>query len=100
MKIENQEDKVREVVIEYFNEYGELYLPAYIRITESEHIIDIGTSVLCTKWDIGYPGGSFVQALINNDLRGAFERADQVNAQAIKFYLTMMYNVGMPNSLI
>jgi hypothetical protein len=39
-------------------------------------------------------GGGFVQALMNNDLRGAFERADTVNAQAIKFYLMLMYNVG------
>jgi hypothetical protein len=31
---------------------------------------------------------------MNNDLRGAFERADTVNAQAIKFYLMLMYNVG------
>jgi hypothetical protein len=57
-------------------------------------VIDIGTSVLCTKWGIGYPGGGFVQALMNNDLRGAFERADTVNTQAIKFYLMLMYNVG------
>jgi hypothetical protein len=100
MKRQEQENKVRGVVTEYFSKHGELYLPPYILITESEHVIDIGTSVLCTKWGIGYPGGGFVQALMNNDLRGAFERADTVNAQAIKFYLMLMYNVGMPNDLI
>jgi hypothetical protein len=65
----------------------------------SNHIIEIGTSILCTKWNVGYPGGDFVQAVVDNDLREAFGRADDVNQHCIKFYLMLMYNVGAPASL-
>ena len=58
-----------------------------------EHIINCGTSILCTKYEIGYSGGSFVQAIVNNDLHGTFARADSINTEAIKFYCMLMYNV-------
>ena len=59
---------------------------------ERDHIINIGTSVLCTKWNVGYPGGSFVQAIVDNDLQGAFGRADSINQDCIKFYVMLAYN--------
>lgn len=59
-----------------------------------EHIINIGTSVLCTKWGVGYPGGSFVQAVVDNDLREAFGRADAINSDCIKFYVMLIYNTS------
>lgn len=58
-----------------------------------EHIIRIGTSILCTKRGVGYPGGDFVQAIVNNDLMGAFGRADSVNRECIGFYCKLMYNL-------
>lgn len=61
-----------------------------------DHIIQIGTSVLSTKWEVGYPGGSFVQAVVGNDLMGAFGRADEVNRQAIGFYVSLLYNLAKP----
>lgn len=61
-----------------------------------DHIIQIGTSILCTKWQIGYSGGGFVQAVVENDLQRAFANADNVNVKALKFYCQLMYNVGMP----
>lgn len=61
-----------------------------------EHIITCGTSILCTKYGIGYSGGSFVQAVVDNDLRETFARADSTNSEAIKFYCLLMYNVS-PN---
>lgn len=57
-----------------------------------EHIVSIGTSILCTKWGVGFPGGSFVQAVVDNDLMGAFSRADSINSDCIKFYTTLIYN--------
>ena len=58
-----------------------------------EHIIQIGTSILCTKRGVGYPGGSFVQAIVNNDLMGAFGRADRINKDSIEFYCKLLYNL-------
>ena len=59
-----------------------------------EHVVDIGTSVLCAKWEIGYKPGGFVQALIDNDLKGAFRKADKTNENCIGFYLRLMEAVG------
>lgn len=61
-----------------------------------DHIIQIGTSVLSTKWELGPPGGSFVQAVVNNDLMGAFGRADETNRQVIGFYVSLLYNIAKP----
>ncbi len=58
-----------------------------------QHIIRIGTSILCTKREVGYPGGSFVQAIVNNDLMGAFGRADRINRDCIGFYCKLLYNL-------
>lgn len=64
-----------------------------------QHIIQIGTSILCTKWGIGYPGGSFVQAVVDNDLMSAVSKADNTNVKMLPFYCKLIYNVGMPLEL-
>jgi hypothetical protein len=40
----------------------------------------------------GTPVGSFLSALLSNDLRGAFNKADATNAARIKNYLMFLYN--------
>jgi hypothetical protein len=61
--------------------------------SDLDHIINIGTSIMCTKWNIGYEGGSFVQAIVNNDLSKAVSSADGTNIKALKLYCLMMYNM-------
>ena len=88
-------EAVRELVTNYLKENG-----THVGLSESDcqnnHIVEIGTSILCTKWEIGYSSGGFVQAVANNDLQGAISRADNTNVRALKFYCQLMYNVGMP----
>jgi hypothetical protein len=88
---------IKNSVKEYIGDMGHHYIQHYDFLTKDdlEHIADIGTSVMCTKMDIGFPGGSFVQSVVNNDLRGAFANADNVNAGAIRFYVMMMYNLRL-----
>lgn len=62
-----------------------------------EHIISIGTSILATRWEIGVGGGSFVQAIVDNDLGQSFGRADNINVKAIHFYVSLLYNQGYIN---
>ena len=64
-----------------------------------EHVISIASSIMCTKWEVGYPGGSFVQSVVKNDLRGSFANADSTNRQCIYLYAVMMDNLGMPKEL-
>ncbi len=64
---------------------------------ERNHIIDIGTAIMANRLGIETYPGSFVKAILNNDLYEAINRADTVNRGAITFYVTMMYNLGIPN---
>jgi hypothetical protein len=40
----------------------------------------------------GIEPGDFLQAVLRNDLRGAFERADGTNVNLIKEYIMFLYN--------
>lgn len=93
---EGQEQRIRERVAQMLeNEIRDSSLRASISDPEDrDHIVNIGTSILCTKWGIGYSGGSFVQSVVDNDLMGAFSRADHTNKNAIGFYCKLLYNVG------
>ena len=48
------------------------------------HIINIIASVMMTRDGKGLQGGSFVQAVVDNDLFGAISRADDVCYQNLK----------------
>ena len=63
-------------------------------LTEEEmnHVISVGVSVLQTR-DGGIPGGSFVQAIVNNDLSGSYNRADSTNSRVIPFYIILKDHV-------
>ena len=64
------------------------------------HIINIGTSILCTKWEIGFEGGGFVQAVVNNDLMKAIGSADGTSLKGLKFFASLLYNTPRPMALI
>ena len=96
MNPEQQQEIVRTVVSDYFDKYAIQYVPYTMMSIERDHIVDIGTSILCTKWNVGYPGGSFAKAVVDNNLSEAFGRADDINIYCIRFYVMLMYNVGAP----
>jgi hypothetical protein len=100
MQIADQIQTVRSLVEDYFdqNASNSIYDRAEVEWNR-DHIINIGTSILCTKWKIGYEGGGFVQAVVDNNLTRAVSNADATNIKALKFYCQLMYNVGMPEQL-
>jgi len=59
---------------------------------EMDHVMSVGVSVLETR-DGGTPGGSFVQAIVHNDLSGSYTRADSTNRRVIPFYITLKDHV-------
>lgn len=93
-EIEKHIDRIKAKVEEYYDQHAEYNGLVYQGPDDRQHVINIGTSILCTKWNVGYPGGSFVQAVVNNDLMGAFGSADHINQKAIKFYCSLIYNQG------
>ena len=61
------------------------------------HIINIGTSILCTKWQIGFEGGGFVQSVVDNNLMNAVGSADGTSLRGLKFFASLLYNTVKPN---
>lgn len=64
------------------------------------HVLDIGTSIMCLKWKVGYGGGSFAEAVVDNNLTKSFGYADETCVQAIKFYVVMINNLDMPSDIV
>ncbi len=82
--IQAYKDRVQE---EFDRWYG-----SQMRVTlneeEMNHVKSIGVSVLQTR-DGGMQGGSFVQAIVKNDLSGSYNRADSTNSRVIPFYIIL-----------
>lgn len=57
-----------------------------------DHVKSVGVSVLQTR-DGGIQGGGFVQAVVANDLSGAYNRADSTNLKVIPFYIILKDHV-------
>ena len=96
-KRESLETKVRKEVSEYLNSnFHTTRVPVHIMTNEEsrEHVINIGTSIMLNRIGVNTNPGSFVQAVLNNDLTGAVLRADNINSQMLAFYATMMHNLN------
>jgi hypothetical protein len=98
MQVFEQISIVKETVKAYLEKYP--YRIESLSKEELDHVLNIGTSIMCTKWNIGYPSGGFVEAVVENNLMAAVGRADSTNIKALPFYCQMMYNVGMPSELV
>lgn len=88
---------IRNRVKEYIDKFGQHYIQNFEFFSDEDldHVKDIGTSIICTRLDIGFPGGSFVQSIVDNNLSGTFASADSINAQCIRFYVMLMYNIKL-----
>lgn len=60
---------------------------------ERQHIVNIATSIIMTRDAIGYPGGSFVQAIVDNNLERAVMTADSTCIKALKFFVMVKLNI-------
>ena len=90
---------VRQLVEDYCAR--EMYLTHGFKPSDDEyqHILNIGESILCTKWNVGYPGGSFVKAVVENNLQLAVTRADYINRKYIPLYIGLMQSIYFPKEL-
>lgn len=71
------EQDMRARFAEHCEQYG---IPAYMRGGLSRYVFD------------HIPPGSFLQAVLENDLRAAVERADHINQQLLPQYVKLLYN--------
>jgi hypothetical protein len=72
------------------------HLHNYGTYTYSDHIVDIIVSVMFTRDGI-MQGGGFVQAIVNNDLRGAIARADEDCTKNLKVIALAYSNAFIQN---
>lgn len=100
MTILEQKELVRAEVNQFYKENGSYCGLANIVDEDLNHILDIATSILCTKWRLGIDGGGFVQAFVSNDLMNAIGRADSITIKGFKFFGMLVYNVDCPIELI
>ena len=96
MDTQKQIQLVSEIVTEFFDENAMYTGIDDMNEENKTHIIQIGTSILCTKWEIGFAGGGFVRAVVDNDLMRAVGRADGTCIKALKFFVQLMNNIPMP----
>jgi hypothetical protein len=96
---EGQKERIQEAVRKRIESYSvegrdtDFVLTAYSE-ENRDHIVRIGTSILANRWGIGFDGGSFVKAVIDNNLMETFNRADIINLKCIRFYVSLIYNQG------
>lgn len=92
----DQIEKVQELVQDYYEKNSQWCGLESLSNSEKIHIVQIGTSILCTKWQVGFAGGGFVQSFVNNDLMGALGSADSTSLKGFKFFAALVYNIGKP----
>ena len=88
--IQTYKDRVKQ---EFDQWYGN-QIPVTLTEEEMNHVIDVGVSVLQTR-DGGIQGGSFVQAVVDNDLTRTYNRADSINRKVIPFYIILLNHVSI-----
>ena len=99
MRVEDQISLVEKEVKQFYDKNASWCKLENLSENEKSHIIRIGTSILCTKWKVGYEGGGFVQAFVSNNLMGALGAADDTTIKGLQFFSRLVYNVGKPMQL-
>jgi hypothetical protein len=96
-----QMEIVKTEVHKYFDKVAPLSVFEFSTFSEEDrdHIKNIACSIMNAKLGIGFEPGGFVKSVINNNLSGAFANADNVNQRALKFYMLMIYNLGIDITL-
>ena len=94
-----QMETVRSLVEDYCSR--EMYLTHGFTPSDEEyqHILNIGESILCTKWGVGYEGGGFVRAVVENNLQLAYNRADSINKKYLPLYVGLVMSITKPETL-
>jgi len=90
-----QEDRIGSEVAQYAIRNSHIIPNGILSNPESmQHLKNIGTAILMNKWGINTNPGSFVQAVLDNNLTESINYADQVNRELLPFYVTLKYNMG------
>lgn len=77
-------------IVEKYNQSAKEF--ALLYGVTSPHTINIVSSVMMTRDNVGYPGGGFVEAVVSNNLYLAISRADMECYHNLKVIVAAMDN--------
>ena len=92
---ENIVNNYRQHVRSYLTKNADFYKLSAVSENEFDHVVNIGASVLMTRDNV-LLGGSFVQAIVDNDLRNAIGRADEICIKHLKTFVLVNHNLERP----
>jgi len=89
------EEMVGEKVKDYLDTMGKVFPNYNANAEDKNHVINTGTNILMAKFtsNFSYVGG-FGKTILENDLTGAFNKADYINVNFIRFYVMLVQNVS------
>lgn len=91
---------INDVVRKYLIKDNYNNLPFNLTMSEEEHIIEIGASIILHKWQVvTYQPGGFVNAFLSNDLETTYAKADGTIRKAIGFYCVLCANLPKPENI-
>ena len=88
-KIDKLRDKSGRFIIDNMISLG-----VFLMIDEIDHVENMIVSLISARDGYGHQPGSFIQAVLDNDLRGAFGRADHVNRKALIIIVSAYENIS------
>ena len=88
-KIDKLRDKAGRFIIDNMISLG-----VFLMIDEIDHVENMIVSLISARDGYGHQPGSFIQAVLDNDLRGAFGRADHVNRKALIIIVSAYENIS------
>lgn len=75
---------MRKQIEKYVLENSSFLIGGPLKNDEMEHVVDIAVSIVSTRDCSGPRGGSFVRAVVDNNLEGAISTADSTCLRALK----------------
>ena len=78
----------KETVQQYVEKNISLISNNCTSLVELDHITNLCMSIVNTRDNV-MRGGSFVQAICNNDLQGAIQRADSTTINALRLFVNV-----------
>ena len=100
MQIQKTPENYMRLAQYIFDRRRDLYLPCEKSFTaeEDNHIVRIAASVMMTR-DKVLTGGGFAQAIVDNNLKGAFDRADSIMIHAIRFLVYIANSIYLETDI-
>jgi hypothetical protein len=92
---ENIVDSYRKHIRAYLTKNANFYNLDKVSEDEFNHVVIVASSVLMERDKI-MVGGSFAQAIVENDLRGAIGRADATCVKHLKTFVLVNHNLERP----